>query len=173
VILASCHSVLLLRCPLCVVQRRYQNVASDVGWIGKDLKGRGLGLIMVLSSRLCGGTKESHERPRDTWCPGRRWCLNNFRVAVSEVHGTQRAWDKREVDKRGFKWGTLEEGEHLGNRRWWEDNIKIDFGKVGCETHYVTATKPNRLMLFGETVAVYCENHMEHTNTPCRQNASK
>jgi hypothetical protein len=26
-------------------------------------------------------------------------------------------------------------------------------------------------MLFGETVAVYCENHTEHTNTLCRQNA--
>jgi hypothetical protein len=26
-------------------------------------------------------------------------------------------------------------------------------------------------MLFGETVAVYCENHMEHTNTLCGQNA--
>jgi hypothetical protein len=25
--------------------------------------------------------------------------------------------------------------------------------------------KPNRLMLFGETVAVYCENHTEHTDT--------
>jgi hypothetical protein len=32
------------------------------------------------------------------------------------------------------------------------------------ETHYVSATKPNRLMLFRETVAVYCENHTEHTN---------
>jgi hypothetical protein len=32
------------------------------------------------------------------------------------------------------------------------------------ETHYVSATKPNRLMLFGETVAVYCENH---TNPVC------
>jgi hypothetical protein len=31
------------------------------------------------------------------------------------------------------------------------------------ETHYVSATEPNRLMLFGETVAVYCENHTEHT----------
>jgi hypothetical protein len=29
------------------------------------------------------------------------------------------------------------------------------------ETHYVSATKPNRLMLFRETVAVYCENHTE------------
>jgi hypothetical protein len=26
-------------------------------------------------------------------------------------------------------------------------------------------------MLFGETVAVYCENHTEHTDTFCGQNA--
>jgi hypothetical protein len=26
-------------------------------------------------------------------------------------------------------------------------------------------------MLFTETFAVYCENHMEDTDTPCRQNA--
>jgi hypothetical protein len=26
------------------------------------------------------------------------------------------------------------------------------------ETHYVSAAEPNRLMLFGETVAVCCEN---------------
>jgi hypothetical protein len=26
-------------------------------------------------------------------------------------------------------------------------------------------------MLFGETVAVYCENHMEHRDTMCGQNA--
>jgi hypothetical protein len=26
-------------------------------------------------------------------------------------------------------------------------------------------------MLFGETVAVHCENHMEHTDTLCGQNA--
>jgi hypothetical protein len=31
------------------------------------------------------------------------------------------------------------------------------------ETYYISATKPNRLMLFKETVAVYCENHTEHT----------
>jgi hypothetical protein len=37
--------------------------------------------------------------------------------------------------------------------------------------HYVSVTKPNRLMLFRETVAVYCENHTEHTNTLCGQNA--
>jgi hypothetical protein len=26
-------------------------------------------------------------------------------------------------------------------------------------------------MLFGETIAVYCENHTEHINTQCGQNA--
>jgi hypothetical protein len=30
--------------------------------------------------------------------------------------------------------------------------------RTSQETHYVSATEPNRLMLFGETVAVYCEN---------------
>jgi hypothetical protein len=35
------------------------------------------------------------------------------------------------------------------------------------ETHDVSATEPNRLMLFGETVAVYCENRTEHINTLC------
>jgi hypothetical protein len=25
-------------------------------------------------------------------------------------------------------------------------------------------------MLFRETVAVYCDNHMDHTGTPCGQN---
>jgi hypothetical protein len=28
----------------------------------------------------------------------------------------------------------------------------------------LSGTELNRLMLFGETVAVYCENHMEHTD---------
>jgi hypothetical protein len=36
--------------------------------------------------------------------------------------------------------------------------------RTSQETHYVSATKPNRLMPFKETVAVYCENHTEHTN---------
>jgi hypothetical protein len=39
------------------------------------------------------------------------------------------------------------------------------------ETHYVSTTTPNRLILFGETVAVYYENHTEHINTVCGQNA--
>jgi hypothetical protein len=35
---------------------------------------------------------------------------------------------------------------------------------------YFSATETNPLMLFRETVAVYCENHTEHTDTLCRQN---
>jgi hypothetical protein len=42
--------------------------------------------------------------------------------------------------------------------------------RTSQETHYVSATKPNRLMLFGETVAVYCENRTEYINTLCGQN---
>jgi hypothetical protein len=37
--------------------------------------------------------------------------------------------------------------------------------------HYVSDTEPNWLMLFGKTVAVYYENHTEHTDTLCGQNA--
>jgi hypothetical protein len=42
--------------------------------------------------------------------------------------------------------------------------------RTSQETHYFSVTKPNRLMMFGETVAVYCENHTEHINTLCEQN---
>jgi hypothetical protein len=38
------------------------------------------------------------------------------------------------------------------------------------KTRHVSATETNRLMLFGETIAVYCENHTEHINTLCGQN---
>jgi hypothetical protein len=43
--------------------------------------------------------------------------------------------------------------------------------RASQETHYVSATKPNRLMLCREIIAVYCENHTEHINTLCEQNA--
>jgi hypothetical protein len=49
--------------------------------------------------------------------------------------------------------------------------IYINSVRTSQETHYVPATKPNRLMLFRETVAVYCENHTEHTDTLRGQNA--
>jgi hypothetical protein len=42
--------------------------------------------------------------------------------------------------------------------------------RTSQETYYVSATKTNRLRLYGETVAVYCEHHMKHINTLCGQN---
>jgi hypothetical protein len=53
----------------------------------------------------------------------------------------------------------------------WRSCVYIYSVPTSQETRYVTATKPNRLMLFREIIAVYCENHTEHTNTLCGQNA--
>jgi hypothetical protein len=41
--------------------------------------------------------------------------------------------------------------------------------RTSQETHHVSATEPNRLMLSGETVAVCCENRTGHTDTLCGQ----
>jgi hypothetical protein len=43
--------------------------------------------------------------------------------------------------------------------------------RTSQETHYFSVTKPNRLILFRETLVICCENHAEHTNTLCGQNA--
>jgi hypothetical protein len=43
--------------------------------------------------------------------------------------------------------------------------------RTSQETHYISATKITRLILFREMVAVYCESHTKHTNTLCGQNA--
>jgi hypothetical protein len=43
--------------------------------------------------------------------------------------------------------------------------------RTSQETHYVSATKTNRLMLFREIIAVYCENHKEHMNALYGQNS--
>jgi hypothetical protein len=40
---------------------------------------------------------------------------------------------------------------------------------ISQETHYVSSTEPNRLLLFREIVAVYCGNHTGHINTVCRE----
>jgi hypothetical protein len=56
-------------------------------------------------------------------------------------------------------------------KSWNSSKIYKDSVRTSQETHYVTATKSNRLILFRETVAVYCENRTEHTNTLCGQNA--
>jgi hypothetical protein len=50
-------------------------------------------------------------------------------------------------------------------------NIYMNSIRTSQQTHYVSATKPNRLMLFREIIAVYCENHTEQRNTPCGQKA--
>jgi hypothetical protein len=39
--------------------------------------------------------------------------------------------------------------------------------RTSQETHHISATDLNRLMLCGETVTVYCENRTEHTDTLC------
>jgi hypothetical protein len=44
-----------------------------------------------------------------------------------------------------------------------------DTVRTSQETHHVSVTEPNRLMLCGETVAVCCENCTEHTYTLCGQ----
>jgi hypothetical protein len=43
--------------------------------------------------------------------------------------------------------------------------------RTSQEIRYVSPTEPNRSMLCGETVAVYCETRTEHTDTLCGQNA--
>jgi thioredoxin-related protein len=50
-------------------------------------------------------------------------------------------------------------------------SVKEHTGTVSTsqETHSVSATEPNRLMLFGKTVAVYCEKFTEHTDKMCGQ----
>jgi hypothetical protein len=35
-------------------------------------------------------------------------------------------------------------------------------GHTSQETHYISTTTRNRLMLFKETIAVYCANHTKH-----------
>jgi hypothetical protein len=42
--------------------------------------------------------------------------------------------------------------------------------RTSQETHHLSVTKPNQLMLFRETATVYCEKHTVHTNTLCGQN---
>jgi hypothetical protein len=43
--------------------------------------------------------------------------------------------------------------------------------RTSQETHYVSATKIDLLMLVRESVAVYYENSMKHTNTLYGKNA--
>jgi hypothetical protein len=59
------------------------------------------------------------------------------------------------------------------NRENWFNYLKTEFilNNIFKSSSYLTgntlllATKTSRLMLFKETVVVYCENQTEHTNT--------
>jgi thioredoxin-related protein len=42
--------------------------------------------------------------------------------------------------------------------------------RTSQETHYVPTTETNRLLMFGQETAVYCENHTKRTNTLRGQN---
>jgi hypothetical protein len=53
---------------------------------------------------------------------------------------------------------------------WCSPRANVESGE-GNVTKNLTITETNRLMLFRETIAVYCENHTEHINTLCGQNA--
>jgi hypothetical protein len=55
----------------------------------------------------------------------------------------------------------------LKDRICFEWYIRIQFER----RKYVSSTEPNRLKLFKETAAVYCENQTDHTDTLCGQNA--
>jgi hypothetical protein len=50
-----------------------------------------------------------------------------------------------------------------------QEHVKII--RTSQATRYVSATETNQLMLHGETAAVYCENHTEHTDILCGQSA--
>jgi hypothetical protein len=47
----------------------------------------------------------------------------------------------------------------------------INSFRTSEETHHVSGTERNRLMLFGETVLAYCADRMEHTDKIYGQNA--
>jgi hypothetical protein len=54
---------------------------------------------------------------------------------------------------------------------WRESLFAVRYGlptdtvRTSQETHHVSTTEPNRLLLCGETVAVCCENRTEHRDT--------
>jgi hypothetical protein len=43
-----------------------------------------------------------------------------------------------------------------------QNAVYINPVRTSQETHYVSATKLDQLLLFGEIIAVYCENHTKH-----------
>jgi hypothetical protein len=64
----------------------------------------------------------------------------------------------------GLRWRYWNPPPHVYIYSRLSNDLYSNSVRTSHETHYVSATKPNRLMLFRETVTVYCENHTEHTN---------
>jgi hypothetical protein len=61
---------------------------------------------------------------------------------------------------------SLVRSEFIGGE--YEESRLLGYKNPICtsqETHYVSTIEPSRLMLLGETVAVYCENRTEYTDT--------
>jgi hypothetical protein len=68
------------------------------------------------------------------------------------------------VSNRVKKSRSLESNFHAEAEERGSEVFKRPF-RTSQETHNFSATETSRLMLFKETVTVYCENHTEHTNT--------
>jgi hypothetical protein len=63
--------------------------------------------------------------------------------------------------------------EHTQYTVWVECRVFIYKNSVRTsqETHYVSTTEPNWLILFRVTIATYCQNRIIHIYTLCEQNA--
>jgi hypothetical protein len=68
------------------------------------------------------------------WLAGLRW-----RYSTPPPHGIVRLWESYETQI-----------------------IYKNSVRTSQKTHHISGTETNRLMLFGETISVYCENHTEH-----------
>jgi hypothetical protein len=170
--------------------RRSQNL-PDAKWFLASrpaLNTRTLTLIPICAVAL---EKRSHIYPSESvLCAYFRWEVNDFMAFLypyllknfsnadlgyafrpyltgntfhlrNKDHSVNVVWG----NNRCFLW------ESFGTQKctvWAEcrDLIYKNSVRTSQETH-VSTTKRNRLMLFRETVAVYCENHTEHRNTLC------
>jgi hypothetical protein len=75
----------------------------------------------------------------------------------------------RLVPKFHRKWNKDGEGQSKVGKLSYHfeawSHLKSPRVRTSQETYYVSAIKPNRLMRFRETIAVYCENHTKQINT--------
>jgi hypothetical protein len=117
---------------------------------------------------ICSGIEENHGKPWSSWPVAgpsgcKLTCSHQFGI---QLEGSVEERRGRARETVCFKGGGQNSFPALKVPRQCIDKNPV---RTSQETHYVSATKPNRLMLFKETVAVYCDNHTEHTL--CGQNA--